>query len=1236
MSKIAYTYSVVKYMHDPASGESLNVGVLLYAPKSRYLGYRLERRFQRLVDTFAGFDGDQYCRVLQQFEEALHSLRTEIDDDLAAMLGLPQDVGNLVARIWPDPDLSFRLGTTLTGITDNPARALESAFERMVASQYERPLVDCGSSIRDNADSGNVGDFLSKAIEPHAALSFVSAYFTIYGFDALKQSLMEIDSLRFLFGEPSFVYSLDPHTAERKVFRIEDDGIQLANRLEQKRVARECADWIRDKAEIRSIRKSNLLHGKMYHVANGVHSRAIMGSSNFTVSGLGLGQNSNYELNMILDRERDRVELKEWFDKFWNRSDLVVDVKQEVLAYLAQLYANHAPEFIYYKTLFHLFERFLDDQARGGWLDDRNQIIDTGIWKSLFEFQKDGVRGAINKILRHNGCIIADSVGLGKTYEALAVIKYFELRNEKVLVLCPKKLRENWTVYQAHNNSELNPFVNDRFGYSVLSHTDLSRDHGRAADIDLSTINWGNYDLVVIDESHNFRNNTKGKRDEDGNVITKSRYERLMQDVLKSGVRTKVLLLSATPVNNDLKDLRNQLYLLTEGNDRAFADTIGIPSVRDTLSSAQRTFTDWANDRGKERRTSVLLERLSGVFFTLLDELTIARSRQHIRRYYAASLQELGPFPERLKPLSVFPDIDTKNRFMSYDKLNEEIGGYKLSLFSPSNYLRSEFQSLYDKTVVRNFTQKDREHFLIGMMKVNFLKRLESSVNSFALSMERTVGKIEGLEERLKQYQSRRDTTMELSLDEFEGIDPDDEELRDALQVGPRGIKFAHIDVDAWLKDLTKDKQQLYGLQAAAQAVGAERDAKLMLLKSLIQSKVQHPTITLDGVKNRKILVFTAFADTAAYLYRELVVWARETLGVHIALVSGGTQGNKTTLGSAEFNHILTNFSPRAKKRNKMVSMPQEEEIDLLIATDCISEGQNLQDCDYLVNYDIHWNPVRLIQRFGRIDRIGSRSPAIQLVNFWPTEDLNRYINLKNRVEARMALVDITATGEDDLLNTEQIRDLIKGDMGYRDQQLLRLREEVLDMEDLNETVTLNEFTLDDFRIELSKYIEANRRRLEEAPLGLYAVVPPHPDYSVIEPGVIFCLRQKGDGSGTEAVNPLQPYFLVYIRDSGDVRYTFTQPKQILEIFRVTCAEKTVPYEALCRLFDAKTGDGADLSQYSALLDKAVESIVGAFRRRSAASLTSGRGAVLADVKKQVKQTTDFELVTWLIVQENA
>ncbi|KAA3619696.1 MAG: ATP-dependent helicase [Calditrichaeota bacterium] len=1109
------------------------------------------------------------------------------------------------------------------------------------------------TGIRDNHNRGKVGDFLNEKIKSGSKLSVVSAFFTIYAYAHLKEKLDEIDSMDFLFGEPKFVSAIDPEKTDSKSFHINNEEINLSKKLEQKRIARECANWIAKKVNIRSIKKSNLLHGKLYHINNDGIEEAILGSSNFTVRGLGFGELSNIELNLEVDSRRDRSDLFTWFQEIWNDAELVEDVKAKVLDYLKLLYRENEPEFVYYKTLFHIFEKFLGEQADTGLLYQKTVLVETEVWKKLFEFQKDGVRAAINKILKHNGCIIADSVGLGKTFEALAIIKHFELLNYRVLVLCPKKLKENWNVYQAQNNSKLNPFLKDRFSFSVLCHTDLSRDAGYSGDINLEQLNWGNYDLIVIDESHNFRNNTKGKRDDEGQIIKKSRYERLMEDIISSGVKTKVLLLSATPVNNTLSDLRNQIYFITESNDHAFTETIGIASIKDTLQGAQRSFTHWADTtKGSERNTGELLDQLSSSFFTILDELTIARSRKHVQNYYKDELENIGQFPERKKPISLYPEIDLKKRFLSYDKLNSEISNYQLSLFNPSKFIKPEYKQIYiEKTKTRGvqvFTQIDRESFLINMMKINFLKRLESSVESFEITMDRTIKKIERLLNKIEKFEKMQLENEDIDYEELEPENLEDEELADALQVGKKlTFNLAHLNLDNWVKELKNDKDQLIVLHNAAQSVEPVDDAKLIQLKDVIETKVNQPTKNNDGKINRKIVVFTAFADTALYLYNQLKDWSKEDLKTEIAMVSGGNSENKATFGNKEFNHILTNFSPISKQRADIDSMPQEGEIDILIATDCISEGQNLQDCDLLVNYDIHWNPVRIIQRFGRIDRIGSRNKSIQLVNFWPTKDLEKYINLKNRVEARMALVDITATGDDALLN-ESMKGLVEDEITYREKQLLRFKDEVLDLEDFSETVTLSEFTLDDFRMELSRYIEKNRKVLEDAPLGLYAIVPsPTSKYSkeknvnlfdhviqkTIRPGIIFCLKQKGDTSGNEQVNPLQPYYLVYLYEEGDVRFNFTHPKQILEVFRLLCSEKTEPYQKLCAIFNKETNDGTDMKLYKNSLDRAVKAIVSTFKRRTVQNLLSGRGGQIIDEQKQISQTSDFDLITWLIIK---
>lgn len=1085
------------------------------------------------------------------------------------------------------------------------------------------------SAIKDNQGRGNVGDFLKEKIQEGSKLSIVSAYFTIYAYEQLKEKLQNISYLNFLFGEPRFVKSLDPDKIDTKAFKIEDEKLALKNRLQQKAIAKECADWIQRKVDIKSIKQANLLHGKMYHIDNNGIEKALVGSSNFTVSGLGYGNIPNIELNLEVVDDRDRNDLKSWFYEIWNNNELVEDVKNDVLAYLAQLYQENSPEFIYYKTLYHIFEKFLSEQEAGGFIDEKTHLYDTKIWNTLYDFQKDGVRGAINKIQRHNGCIIADSVGLGKTFEALAIIKYFEILNDRVLVLCPKKLRDNWTVYQAHNNSELNLFLDDRFNYTVLCHTDLSRDKGKSGDIDIEKINWGNYNLVVIDESHNFRNNTKGKKDEEGNTIRISRYGRLMNDIIKSGVKTKVLMLTATPVNNNLRDLRNQIYFITEEKDYAFKESFNLSSIAETLKVAQNKFTHWS--KKPKREVKELLEGFDSGFFKLLDELTIARSRRHIKKFY--NLLQVGEFPKREKPHSIYPHIDLQNEFISYDQLNKEIQKYKLSLFNPYQYVKPEFKEQYDKEAVKNFTQEDREHYLIGMMKVNFLKRLESSVNSFTISMDRTIKKIGELETKIKEFKVKNIKDAEIDPDDLH-VKDDDTETEDAWEVGKK-IKYAlaHIDVDNWLKDLSTDKEQLKRLHSEASAVTIERDAKLAELKELLKEKILNPTTNKNGKKNRKVLVFTAFADTASYLYSALKDWAAKELKVHIALVSGGSVENKTTFGKNEFSHILTNFSPISKNRDKIKSMPQDEEIDILIATDCISEGQNLQDCDCLINYDIHWNPVRIIQRFGRIDRIGSRNEKVFMFNFWPTKDLDNYITLKERVEARMALVDIAATTDDNLLSSENIKDLIQEDLKYRDRQLKKLKEEVLDIEDVSDGIALSEFTLDDFRMELTKYIEANREKLHHAPLGLYAVVPSPQDSRIIGPGVIFCLRQTGNSSENEMVNPLQPCFLIYIRDNGDVRYNFTHAKQILEIFRSVASGNEKAFEELCNIFNAETVNGSNMEKYDNLLEKAIHEIAKTFKKRAVGTLISGRGGRIPPQTQQIKGVEDFELVTWLIIK---
>lgn len=1124
------------------------------------------------------------------------------------------------------------------------------------------------SSLRDNFSHGTVGDFLKNHIEKNSDLSFVTAYFTIYAYEKLQGQLDGIKSLRLLFGEPRFIKNVSSST-DAKNYKIEDDKlvIPVENRLQQKQLAIECSNWIKEKTEIKSMVRPDFLHGKLYHIKKeNLVEEAITGSSNFTVNGLGLGNRPNIELNLVVNDKRDLSDLKGWFDMLWDNKMPYVeveDVKDQVLKYIELLYRENSPEFVYYKTLYHIFNQYLSDADASGLSDIKANLYDSQIWKELFTFQQHGVRGAINKILKYNGCIIADSVGLGKTYEALAVIKYFEMKNYRILVLCPKKLRDNWTVYQAHKQSTLNPFPIDRFSYTVMYHTDLSRNKGytEADNIDLSNFNWGAYDLVVIDESHNFRNNKKGKRDEEGNVITVSRYERLMNEIITQGKKTSVLMLSATPVNNELKDLRNQLMFITGDVDHAFAavDSLGISSIAELLRQSQLKFSNWAKARIKEQKsTRDLLKDLDSAFFKLLDAITIARSRKHIMKYYEKEMSRIGGFPEHDAVLSIYPEIDTEGKFLTYDNLYKKISKYALAHFNPSKYVEKEFKKEYEEKVLKKsgpgavsmFSQVERESYLIGMMRVNFMKRLESSIYSFQETLKRTIENIDNLESRINKFQTFKTENPDIEIEDLIIDEIEDEELKEAMEVGKKlTFKMNHLKLYEWKKDIKEDREKLYELYLWAKDVNVERDAKMKKLKELILKKVSKPTSTKTGKENKKVLLFTAFADTAKYLYESLNEWIFNDLKVNVALVTGGGD-NKTTFKpkgfkeSTEFNHILTNFSPVSKRRNAKKFMPTDEdgEIDILIATDCISEGQNLQDCDYLINYDIHWNPVRIIQRFGRIDRIGSVNNKVYLVNFWPTKDLDNYIKLKSRVEARMALVDLSSTGDDNLLNEEQIKDLVEDDLKFRDKQLKRLQDEVLDMDELIDGgVTMSNFTLDDFRIDLLNFIEANRNELEKAPLGIYAVASHKVDSSlfsqdaaeVIQPGVIFCFRQLGDSSGNEKVNPLQPYFLAYVRDDGTVRYNFTHPKQILDIYRLLCTGANEPIQKLCDLFNRDTNNGNDLSKYSTLMDEAIKAIKGTFNTKNLGMLTNSRSAELIPETKQPESSNKLELITWLVIK---
>ncbi len=1054
----------------------------------------------------------------------------------------------------------------------------------------------------------------------------VSAYFTIYGYELLESSLKNVKEVRLLFGDPSSVEDLDPKEKNSKSFELTEQGLAPNHVLRQKALARLCAEWIKRKSVgVRSISESNFLHGKMYLADGSDQGAAVVGSSNFTKSGLGGGNMPNLEVNLATTNEAARSELRQWFDKLWNDEKLTEDVKGKVLAVLNRIGKDHSPDLIYFKTLYELFRADLEDLQEGERELADMHLYDTEVWNELYGFQRDGARSVIARLLRHSGCILADSVGLGKTYTALAVIKFFELRNDPVLVLCPKKLRENWALYPAYNAQKSNPFLADRFGYTLLSHTDLSRYSGYSGDIDLSGFNWRNFKLLVIDESHNFRNDTKPRRDDDG-TLRHSRYSRLLEEVIKEGTKTKVLMLSATPVNTSLLDLRNQVYLMTEKREDVFRESLGIGHIGALLRQAQKAFKTWENNTSKDGKKdkSRLLEKLGADFFHLLGGVSIARSRRQIEKFYADEMGKIGRFPEHLKPENYHPPTDVTGE-LSYKRLSKQIGKFALSIFRPSSYVISEEakQRLAEEKRNLRFNQADRERFLIGMIQTNFLKRLESSAHSLAETLGRTVGKIDDLIEKINRFEQNQQMA-EAEADILPDEDEDDEEFQVNRARNPYHLR--ELNCALWKDDLIKDKEILTAAWKRVSAIGPERDGKLREIKAHIRGKAQSPTTDRDGRVNRKVLVFTTFKDTADYLYENLSNLGEE-LGLNMAMVAGVV--TRTTLGDNNFNAILTNFAPRARGRDDTI----EDEIDLLIATDCISEGQNLQDCDTVLNYDIHWNPVRIIQRFGRIDRIGSRSHSIRMQNYWPTEDMDVYLRLKTRVEARMALVDAAASGDDDPLN-EYTFEHAQMELNFRDQQLQQLRKEVLDVDELNDGVVMSDFTLDYFFAQLLKYLEKNKDELEATPKGAYALTDIGNDSK--RSGVIFILRQRNpSGDKREKVaSPIHPYYAIYVRENGDVRYGSANTRQVLDLFESAAVGKTVPISNLCDWFDHETQNGRKMARYNILLNEVISHIRKANKTTQVRQLgiQGQRDFRLPIQSKSSIDANDFELVTWIII----
>jgi hypothetical protein len=1086
-----------------------------------------------------------------------------------------------------------------------------------------------------------LGNDIKNTIQSHAKLKIAASCFSIYAYEALKSELDEVESLEFIFTSPTFLpnqvkdigrkehreFFIPKMKRERSLYGSEFE-IHLRNRLTQKAIARECSEWIKRKATFRS-NKTQAPMQQFACIQKNQADVAYMPLNGFTA--VDLGYQPGNAVSNIVNRFEEPVFTMTYlqlFDQIWNDPDKLDDVTAAVSEHIASVYQENSPERIYFLILYNIFNEFLSDIDDDVLPNDRTGYQDSQVWNKLYNFQKDAAVGIINKLETYNGCILADSVGLGKTFTALAVIKYYELRNRAVLVLCPKKLSDNWLNF--NRNLKTNIFSKDRFNYDVLCHTDLSRTSGYSLGIPLNRVNWGNYDLVVIDESHNFRNNDAYKDRE-------TRYQKLMRQVIQEGVKTRVLMLSATPVNNRFNDLRNQLALAYEGDSEKLSRKLrGTRSVEEIFRRAQFAFNQWSKLLPEDRTAKAILDLLDFDFFGLLDSVTIARSRKHIQTYY--DTQDIGQFSERLKPLSFRSPLTNREDVPDFNGIYDDLASLKLSIYAPISYilpsrLRS-YEDLYDTQVEggkKKFRQIDREQSLQGLMTTNLLKRLESSVEAFRI----TIGKLHQnhtrMLERIREYResaclstcardhagSVTDWTEQLETLEAE---EDDLPIPDLEEIGGKvKISLSDIDLPLWEHDLSEDLQIIDTLLSAMNRITLEDDAKLQHLKNLILSKIDNPV----NKGNRKVILFTAFADTANYLYKNLAHLLKSR-GLNTGMVTGKDAPRSTLKKRYDFQSLLTLFSPVSKEKEKI--LPEEAgEIDCLIGTDCISEGQNLQDCDFLVNYDIHWNPVRIIQRFGRIDRIGSRNKTIQLVNYWPDITLDEYINLKERVENRMMIADVSATGDDNVLTAKS------SDVSYRKEQLRRLQDEVIELEDLKTGVSITDLGLNDFRMDLLNYVRTHGD-LELAPKGMHAVVPVQTEMG-LKPGVIFALKNLNDNVNINQHNRLHPYYLIYIATDGEIIANHTEVKQLLDLVRTSCKGRSEPVNAVCRIFNQQTDEGRNIDYYSDLLGKSIRSMIDIKEEKDIDSLFSGGNTTaLLDT---IRGLDDFELIAFLVIMKD-
>ena len=1038
-----------------------------------------------------------------------------------------------------------------------------------------------------------------------AVINIVNDKLTISVFSLLEKNLKNVKEINFVIRDVKFL----PHQSEiAHEFEINPTDVLFnayditeKNKLQHFSKARNMHEFIEKHVNVRKVNAGIRIGGNILIIDDDF---MIKGSSSLEVSQKRSRDSfSNINFDSILTGSGDREQILgalNTFKQIWFNDKVSTDYKQELLNSLQYVYKEHSPEFLYYFTLNELFGNQLDTGVER-FERDSVRFKKTQIWNALYDFQKDCVVSAIRKLNTYGGCIIADSVGLGKTFEALAIIKYFEISMNRVLVLTPAKLYDNWNSFRGDYTDSL---LQEQFNYRIMFHTDLSRYSGMSrSGQDLKKFDWGLYDLVVIDESHNFRN--RNDRYDENDQLIMTRYARLMQDVIKHGNNnTKVLMLSATPVNNSLVDLKNQISIITRDNDAAFEEQ-GIPSVENLLRRTSACINTWEKQRGHKKEQ--LLDSLPSDFYKLLELMTISRSRKHITSYYGN--KGVGKFPEKNKPIPLDSDIDIKGELLNFKETNELLEALLLSVYTPTKYIKEECKKKYiEKYSLKGKHGGDmsfdvQSRGMIVLHRFNLFKRLESSVFSFEETLRRLLERIERTEQLLLKGSGEVDQ---------EDADFDDSGDDGVYIEGKYEIDVRDLRIDDYLEDLASDKYIIDKIHKNAKKIlDEERDKKLIVLKELICKKVQE---TPYNEGNKKVLVFSAFADTVEYLYKNL---ADEMLqyGIYTASVTGkGVKTNNKNIVDADFNSVLCAFSPLSKTKKEA---PAEKQIDLLIGTDCISEGQNLQDCDTVINFDIQWNPVSLIQRFGRIDRIGSKNTHIQMINFFPNMELNEYLGLEARVKGKMTTLNLVSTGDEDVLTPEM------NDFNFRRKQLERLREEVIDIEDANDSISLTDLNMNEYLNELSEFIQ-NVPEVKKVPKGVYSVTDDD------NKGVLFCFKHRNEMEKPKSDSSLYPYYLIYMSNDGEVLYGNGQAREVVKQFRKLCYGKSEPFMDLFAKFFERTNNITDMSFYSDLLNKAIKSIKGEEESKAVQMMFDFGGFNNAFAEETAD---DFELVSFLVVE---